>query len=325
MKNKNENIEDEQNLDYIKLKEKLLNLNLCINNEFLTLYIKLIINNYNTKYKKYNTAKHHIIPRYYFKYNNLKIDNNKSNIVNLTHSDHVLAHYYLAKCSYNEKYYNANVLALNRLVSPGNKFYKKIIDIIPEINLEEYQKMQEDANKIRSLNTKQQHKITNFAANRTSIHKDDITKNVLKEELDKYLNNGWELGPSYPNPMLGKHHSEETKQKISQVKKGKTPNWSEEGKIKIAETSSKVHKGKIISQETKNKISKTLKKYHWWNDGNKQIYSKECPGKNFVKGQLKNKKIQNRKWYNNGESERWLSMDETIPEGYKPGRLKKKK
>jgi hypothetical protein len=50
------------------------------------------------------------------------------------------------------------------------------------------------------------------------------------------------------NPMLGKHHSEESKLKIGLTNKGK--HHSEEHKRKIGEA----NKGKIVSEETKNKI-----------------------------------------------------------------------
>ena len=63
------------------------------------------------------------------------------------------------------------------------------------------------------------------------------------------------------NPNTHKvHHSEETKRKISEARKGKPSNskgkhLSEETKRKISE----VQKGKHLSEETKRKISETLK------------------------------------------------------------------
>ena len=56
------------------------------------------------------------------------------------------------------------------------------------------------------------------------------------------------------NGMFGKHHTEETKKRMSEKLKGRK--LSEETKRKIGE----FHKGKIYSQETKNKISKARQK-----------------------------------------------------------------
>ena len=40
------------------------------------------------------------------------------------------------------------------------------------------------------------------------------------------------------------------------------------------------HEGKRMSEEFKIKQSKSRKGCHWWNNGNIEKYSKECPGKN---------------------------------------------
>jgi len=54
------------------------------------------------------------------------------------------------------------------------------------------------------------------------------------------------------NPMYGKHHTEETKEKIRQARLGtKMPPKSKE----YRETMSKLHKGKVVSEETRRKIS----------------------------------------------------------------------
>ena len=71
------------------------------------------------------------------------------------------------------------------------------------------------------------------------------------------------------NPFYGKHHSDETKKKISEANKGNKiwlgKHLSEEHKKKISES----HKGKKISEETKRKISDTLKnKYAFENHPN---------------------------------------------------------
>ena len=88
----------------------------------------------------------------------------------------------------------------------------------------------------------------------------------------------------------GKHHSEETRRKISEAKKGKF--LSEEHRRKLSEAKkgrtrsplsedtrkkmSEAKKGKVHSEETKNKISKALKGKSWkLIDGKRVYFSKE--------------------------------------------------
>lgn len=65
------------------------------------------------------------------------------------------------------------------------------------------------------------------------------------------------------NPMYGKKHNEETKEKMSNIRKGKTP-WNK-GK-KTSETSKEKnrlsHLGKTMSEDTKLKMSERMKEWH---------------------------------------------------------------
>ena len=101
------------------------------------------------------------------------------------------------------------------------------------------------------------------------------------------------------NPMFGKHLSEETKQKMSESMKGKY--FSEETKRKISEA----NKGKALSEETKQKISETKKgennpmfgKRH--SEETKQKMSEAQKGKNKGKHKGKHWKLVDGKrvWY----------------------------
>lgn len=62
------------------------------------------------------------------------------------------------------------------------------------------------------------------------------------------------------HPMYGKHHSEETKQKLSEA--GKKRKHSKETKRKMSEA----HKSRKCSEETKKKISKANKNRVLWNE-----------------------------------------------------------
>ena len=97
---------------------------------------------------------------------------------------------------------------------------------------------------------------------------------------------------------LGKHHSAEARKKMSESLKGRT--FSAEHRKKLSESA----KGKYLSTEHRKKLSEALKgKHHseearwkisearkgklWWNDGISNKISKECPGPEWKRGQLK--------------------------------------
>lgn len=86
------------------------------------------------------------------------------------------------------------------------------------------------------------------------------------------------IGNTY---CLGKHHLEETKQKISESLKGK--HHSNESRQKMSES----HKGKTPSKETKRKLSELRSKVnhnrHWYTNGIINKFCNECP-EGFVKG-----------------------------------------
>lgn len=68
----------------------------------------------------------------------------------------------------------------------------------------------------------------------------------------------------------GKHHSEETKRKWSEQRKGRKP-WNY---------------GKTMSDEQRKKLADYFKGMAWWNNGAVEVRSKDCP-EGFVKGRLK--------------------------------------
>ena len=152
----------------------------------------------------------------------------------------------------------------------------------------------------------------------------DITQKELKA-LDMYYNRpASELVflPSSEHISLhhkGKHHSEETKNKMSEAKKGKHP--SEETKNKMSEAKkgkkhseeskrkmSKAHKGKHISEETKLKMSEVQKGKH---------HSEEAKLK-IGEAQKGNTNVKGRHWFNNGKENKYCYE---CPEGFTPGRL----
>ena len=90
--------------------------------------------------------------------------------------------------------------------------------------------------------------------------KEERSKIISKASKELYIKNG---KTNFGDGMLGKHHSEETKRKMSISAIGKKV--SEETRQKLSES----HKGKVssrkgvcLSEETKRKISDTLKGNH---------------------------------------------------------------
>lgn len=216
-------------------REYFLNLienNFIIENEYFYKYIELINNNlYNLKIKS-RTQRHHIIPRSYYKLNNIEINNSSSNLVNLLHKDHIMAHYYLALCTTgNFKYSNEN--CLYRIL--GNSEYLKSPSYDKEkeliLKLEKWQYLQEDLYKERSKKYKGRKHSPNSEIQKKQISAKNkgnmyvkklinnrwIAKRVKdEEELNQYLSDGWLLGnlTRKENPNVGKNVSEAKKGKI---------------------------------------------------------------------------------------------------------------
>ena len=97
--------------------------------------------------------------------------------------------------------------------------------------------------------------------------------------------------------MKGKHHSEETKKKIADAKKGNKYNLgkhcSEETKKKLREANKGKHLGKDnpmygkhLSEEHKRKLREANKGMLWFNNGKINTMAKECPP-GFIPGRIK--------------------------------------
>ena len=90
-------------------------------------------------------------------------------------------------------------------------------------------------------------------------------------------------GNSY---MLGKHHTEEAKRKVSEANK-RNKYWL--GKHHTAETKKKlseIHKGMHHSEESKKKMSEARKGKRWYNNDKIEIKARECPD-GFTPGRLR--------------------------------------
>lgn len=93
----------------------------------------------------------------------------------------------------------------------------------------------------------------------------------------------------------GKQFSIETRQKLSEAHCGKSAIWNK-GKPKSVETRRKMsetnrgkhawNKGKEFSVETRRKMSEAQRGKHYWNNGVINKRSKECPGPEWKKGRF---------------------------------------
>ena len=268
------------------LKNKLLSIDVFENNEFLDKYCELICKNRNTQKECGITEKHHIIPRLYFLANNLRVDNSKNNLVNLTYKDHILAHYYLCLFVRDELILSKAIYAFMMLTN-----IKKFPDTEQDMlqHLDAYDNIKRDwINRLQNKmignqcakgnvlteETKRQmsesrmghptspstkRKLSNAHKNKKCIHKDDKYLFVSQEQLDEYLMDGWEL--------RGKPVSQEQKDVISRKNKGTKRSKETKKKMSIAAIGREPwNKGIPQSQEAKIKNSNAHQGRLWINN-----------------------------------------------------------
>lgn len=235
------------------IKEKLINLEIIDDNIYADKYEKLIVDNTQTIATKYETHKHHIIPRYYFKINKLPIDNSSENLVNLQFSDHILAHYYLYKCA-KPQFIKAQEEAI--LFLCNQQSIEEALKVLSQDNLDQ---IYEDLMVRRSNSYK--------GKPRPQEVKDKISKALIgKEKTEEHKNKLSMTKMGENNPNYGKHWSEDKKEEFHEKWSGiNSPNY---GKIRSDETKKKnslAHQGqnhynygKNLSDVTKQRISESL-------------------------------------------------------------------
>lgn len=250
------------------IRSYLLSSNIYVDNNYFNLYVKLLEDNLNTLPKKGLTQKHHILPRHYFKHKNIKIDNSRDNLVNLSISDHIRAHYYLYNCSINNDDKLSNLYCLRRMLDGRYANLKNISDINDDECEKLYKELCEYNSKMHKNKTHSTTESTRLKisksnkgkySNYKSIHLGDLEKRVPIDDLPVYLSKGYILGRSdktknnlskgynYASKgMLGKNQSHYQKERVSQLLRGR----QKSEKAKTAMSLTKQGTKKYINPET---------------------------------------------------------------------------
>ena len=193
-------------------KEKLLKTGYVKDNEYLDKYVHIIESNLTTVAERHKTQKHHIVPKCIFKYNKEQVDNSTENTVNLYYCEHLRAHYYLCKCSSNNKFTSANALSI-RYILKGKSLDEFDIDSIDEDELQKfYEKSKEYVYEI--THTQECcNKIQNTLYGRPSPNKGNFYG--VKNKIEKTYTELGEKRRGKGNPFYGKKHSQDSKDKIA--------------------------------------------------------------------------------------------------------------
>lgn len=247
---------------------ELTNWEYCfVKNDFCYKYLNLIEENKGT-IKSIATQTHHIIPKCFFKYKNIEVDNSSENLVHLSFSNHLLAHYYLSQCT-TGKFKYAMQSALRYLTKGFD--YNNIVAVIPE-----WEKIYVEYNK--AISEKQKgHEVSKVAREKISkAHKGKPAHNKgkpMSEEQKRKLSDS-------KKGKKRKSHSEETKKKISEGNKNKKVSLQTREKLRQANL------GKHMKEETKHKISLQTSNKRWYTNGIDNIYiSKDLiPPEGFISG-----------------------------------------
>ena len=277
------------------------------NNEYLDAYIDLINSNLDTPKQIYKTQSHHIIPEYYFIHLNIPIDNSNENKVNLLYRDHLLAHYYLFKCSKgNYKYSNSTVL---KLVKKSLPFEVKDFDYVLDDNIMSFiQEGYEYAIMVESDHDSEAYQ-KRVAALKTPEHRkkqSEIIKLAYEEGRIKLPPGGNNSGmKAFNNGIKGVFAFER-------------PEGFEEGPLLSEDARSRMGWSKGLTGERFNTIGGRIR----INNGKNHKYVNEDELQSYLdtgewfEGSLK---FDTGQWYTNGEVNTKIVEGKEVPEGFYPG------
>lgn len=208
-------------------KEYIMSTGIFEDNDYFDRYYELISTNSCQPAIKTQTQSHHIIPKSYYKHSNLAIDNSCDNIVNLKHYQHILAHWYLYKCSkadwftYSNAYALLYMLRIHKLPDDEDEIVTLAInygEVYSDFCRRQSEKYKGKPNvhiqgRIVSDETRKK-----LSASHKGLIQSDETKRKRKETLLRM----------YANNEIDKSVSEETKEKLRQSIQGRK--WVNNGK-----------------------------------------------------------------------------------------------
>ena len=302
-------------MKYLELKNLLISTEYFVDNNYLDLYLQLIINNINTKRIKYSTQLHHIIPKSYYQLNNLQVDNTSNNLVNLLFTDHIIAHYYISKCCKNDIERTKHGLAVYLMSTYKPDEFNKILNnkqILQECYELSRKRLSQIA-KNKKLSEEDRLKISN----RTKGKNNPMYGKKRPDTAE--FNRKTKIGNKN---RLGKFHTEETKQKLSNSIKGKCKGriWINNGineKMIPIEHFSEYE----INGYTKGRIDSVCNLLKTVNIG-KHLGDDNPARKVEVRNKIREKQTGKR-IYNNGIINKWFYNTDIIPDEFVHGFLKR--
>ena len=198
--------------------------------------------------------KHHIVPRCWFKMNNLPIDNSKDNLVLLSYEDHIKVHKLSILCASTPEMKSKMSFAVHRLLK-GN--------FCGMHHTEESKRKNAEKHKGKHHTEETRRKMSETHKGLTSPMKGRLQTKDAKEKISNKLKG---LKKPKRTPQHCKHLSESLKDKYQQSPEFRRMN-------------SERQKG--------HKWSNGSLGMHWYNNGKENRLTYECP-EGFVKGRIKN-------------------------------------
>ena len=163
--------------------------------------------------------KHHIIPKCWFKMNNLPIDNSKDNLVLLSYEDHIKVHKLSILCAATPEMKSKMGFAVKRLLK-GN--------FSGMHHTEESRRKNAEAHKGKTLSVESRGKLSESmkGKNKGKFHSEESRRKNAEAHKGKTLSvesrkKISEALKGDKNPFYGKKHSNETLKKMSESLKGK--------------------------------------------------------------------------------------------------------
>lgn len=218
----------------------------------IKIYKQLIMNRICNPVKSAYIECHHIVPK------SEGGSDDADNVVNLTAREHYIAHLLLAKI-YDDMKMHSAVIYMQTGKRKKSKF---------KFNSHLYKRMREEyGKKVSGKN------------HWTHIHPEKVRRGFkYSEKHNRKLSEVGKNKIGKLNNFYGKHHSENTRKKLSKMRKG-IPNVA----------ASLRFKGIKLSEEHKQKDREAMLGMKYWNNGIKNVRARECP-LGFVPGRMKKKK-----------------------------------